>query len=50
MQGSYAINSIRTLARLAQLVEQWTGNPVEFSDANGIRNDFLLFIQMFAKL
>ena len=23
----YAINSIRKLVRLAQLVEQWTGNP-----------------------
>ena len=27
----YAITSIRKLVRLAQLVEQWTGNPeVEF--------------------
>ena len=23
----YAINSIRELVRLAQVVEQWTGNP-----------------------
>ena len=23
----YAINSIRKLVRLAQVVEQWTGNP-----------------------
>ena len=27
MQRSYAISSIRKLIRLAQVVEQWTGNP-----------------------
>ena len=52
MQRSYMqLTSIRKLVRLAQVVEQWTDNPEvvgsshqsnhQFSDAKGIRSDFL---------
>ena len=56
----YALNSIRKLVRLAQVVEQWTGNPEvgglshpsNHSIFGCLRNSyrFPLISQMYAKL
>ena len=52
----YAINSIQNYVKLAQLIEQWTGNPevrglsprlsIKFSDTYKIRIDFLYYVRV----